>query len=72
MCRFGTAMATMETAMRQRDDRTLLMIEAAFDYVAALDEEADRYGLDLREFLQLVRNTYLGGPRPALREEKGA
>jgi len=63
MCRFGTAMAAMETAIRQEDDRTLFMIEAALQYVVALDEEADRYGLDLKEFLQVVRSTYLATAR---------
>ena len=59
MCRFGTAMAAMETAMRRRDERTLFMIEAALQYVVALDEEADRYGLELKEYIQVVRNSYL-------------
>ncbi len=59
MCRFGTAMAAVETAMRRKDDRTLFMLEAALQYVVALDEEANRYGLELKEFLQVVRNTYL-------------
>ena len=63
MCRFGTAMAAMETAIRQEDDRTLFMIEAALQYVVALDEEAGRYGLDLKEFLQVVRSTYLATAR---------
>ena len=63
MCRFGTAMAAMETAIRQEDDRTLFMIEAALQYVVALDEDADRYGLDLKEFLQVVRSTYLATAR---------
>lgn len=56
-------MAAMETAIRQEDDRTLFMIEAALQYVVALDEEADRYGLDLKEFLQVVRSTYLATAR---------
>lgn len=59
MCTFGTAMAAMETAMRQKDNRTLFLIEATLQYVAALGEEADRYGLDLKDYLRLMRDTYI-------------
>jgi hypothetical protein len=52
-------MAAMESAARQDDGRTLFMIEAALQYLTALEEEADRYGLELKEFLQVVRNSYL-------------
>jgi len=35
------------------------MIEAALQFVSALEQEAEDHGMELREFLQLARWSYL-------------
>ena len=59
MCQYATALNAIQSAARENSQQTLFMIEAALQFVSALEREAEDHGVGLREFLQLARWSYL-------------
>lgn len=59
MCQYATALNAIQSAARDNSHQTLYMIEAALQFVSALEREAEDHGMELREFLQLARWSYL-------------
>lgn len=59
MCQYATALNAIQSAARDNSHQTLYMIEAALQFVPALEQEAEDHGMGLREFLQPARWSYL-------------